>query len=278
MRLPVNTCTPEASAQFENVHAADDDLTLVHAAKRGCSSAFEKLVRKYDRKLLRIAQGVTHNREEAEDAVQEAFLKAYQRLDQFQESAKFSTWLIRIVLNEALMKVRRQRTAREESLDRDFQSDSDMLPMDVADWSPNPQELYGAVEFREILLKCLLTLPRTLRIVFVLRDIEELSITETGEALGLSDVAVKARLFRARLQLRERLSGYFKLGDGALPVVELSGKASSFQRVSNAIRMGRPFCVKCCVRRSFIRTVWRPSRHVWFMIWPRRTTFPGCQP
>jgi len=188
--------------------------------------------------LLRIAQGVTHNREEAEDAVQEAFLKAYQRLDQFQESAKFSTWLIRIVLNEALMKLRKQRTAREESVDRDFQSDSDILPMDVADWSPNPQELYSAMEFREILLKCLLTLQPTLRIVFVLRDIEELSTNETGEALGLSDVAVKARLFRARLQLREQLSGYFKTSEGELPAVELLGRANSFQRVSNAIRVG----------------------------------------
>jgi RNA polymerase sigma-70 factor, ECF subfamily len=172
----------EPPAQCEDPRAAEDDLTLVHATKRGHASAFEKLVKKYDRKLLRIAQSITHNREEAEDAVQEAFFKAYQRLDQFQESATFSTWLIRIVLNKAFMKLRRQRTAREESLDRDFQSDGDIVPMDVADWSPNPQELYSAVEFREILIKCLLRLQPTLRIVFVLRDIEELSINETGEA------------------------------------------------------------------------------------------------
>jgi len=127
----------EPPAQTEN-HGAEDDLTLVHATKRGHASAFEKLVRKYDRKLLRIAQSVTHNREEAEDAVQEAFFKAYQRLDQFQESAKFSTWLIRIVLNEALTKLRRQRTAQEESLDRDFQSDTDVPPLEAPDWSPNP--------------------------------------------------------------------------------------------------------------------------------------------
>jgi RNA polymerase sigma-70 factor (ECF subfamily) len=210
----VGTSIVEPPAQCEDPRAAEDDLTLVHATKRGHASAFEELVKKYDRKLLRIAQSITHNREEAEDAVQEAFFKAYQRLDQFQESAKFSTWLIRIVLNEALMKLRRQRTAREESLDRDFQSDRDILPMDVADWSPNPQELYSAVEFREILIKCLLRLQPTLRIVFVLRDTEELSINETAEALGLSAVAVRARLFRARLQLRERLSRYFKKRDG----------------------------------------------------------------
>jgi len=226
----------ERAAQCESPLEAEDDLTLVHATKRGCNSAFEKLVRKYESKLLRIAQSVTHNREEAEDAVQEAFFKAYRRLDQFQASAKFSTWLIRIVLNEALMKLRKQHTGREESLDRDFQSDRDILPVDVADWSPNPQELYSAMEFRKILIKCLVRLQPALRIVFVLRDIEELSTDETGEALGLSAVAVKARLFRARLQLREGLSRYFKARDGELPGVARSGRASSFERVSTAIR------------------------------------------
>jgi RNA polymerase sigma-70 factor (ECF subfamily) len=217
----VGTCVVEASPRCEDPRGVEDDLTLVHGVKSGQASAFEKLVKKYDRKLLRIAQSVTHNREEAEDAVQETFFKVYQRLDQFQESAKFSTWLIRIVLNEALMKLRKKRTAREESLDTDVQSDGDILPTDVADWSPNPQEHYSAVEFREILIKCLLRLRPTLRVVFVLRDMEELSINETSEALGLSAVAVKARLFRARLELRERLTQYFKKFAGDLPAVEL---------------------------------------------------------
>lgn len=218
----MDTLVVESPLQSEDTRAAEDDLTLVHATKGGDVSAFEKLVRKYDRKLLRIAQSVTHNREEAEDAVQEAFFKAYQRLHQFQASAKFSTWLIRIVLNEALTKLRRQRTAREESLDRDFQSETDVAPLEVADWSANPQELYSAVEFREILIKCLRKLKPTLRIVFVLRDIEELSINETCEALGLSAVAVKARLFRARLHLRQQLTAYFKKNNREPSAVESS--------------------------------------------------------
>lgn len=218
----MDTCVVKSPMQSEDARAAEDDLTLVHATKGGDVSAFEKLVRKYDRKLLRIAQSVTHNREEAEDAVQEAFFKAYQRLHQFQESAKFSTWLIRIVLNEALTKLRRQRTAREESLDRDFQSETEVAPLEVADWSANPQELYSAVEFREILIKCLRKLKPTLRIVFVLRDIEELSINETCEALGLSAVAVKARLFRARLHLRQQLTTYFKTRNREPSAVESS--------------------------------------------------------
>jgi RNA polymerase sigma-70 factor (ECF subfamily) len=166
--------------------------------------------------MLRIAQSVTHNRDEAEDAVQEAFLKAYQKLDQFREDAKFSTWMIRIVLNEALMKLRKQRSFREESLDSSFPNESDTLPRDLADWSPNPQELYREVELREILIKCLNSLQPALRVVFVLRDIEELSISETCEALGLSATAVKSRLLRARLRLRERLTAYFRKGE--LPV------------------------------------------------------------
>jgi RNA polymerase sigma-70 factor, ECF subfamily len=138
-------------------------------------------------------------------------------LDQFEESAKFSTWLIRILLNEAI----RLRTANEESLDRDAQSDSDIFPKDVTLWSHKPKELYSSAVFRKILIQCLRRLPPALRIVFVLRDIEELSINDTGEVLGLSPVAVKARLLRARLQLRERLTRYFKTPDEELPTAAL---------------------------------------------------------
>src|ERR1700687_2167026 len=109
-------------AQFAVSTAADDDLDLVHASKNGDVAAFEQLVTRYDRKLLRIAQNVTHNTEDAQDAVQEAFLKAFQNLDQFREDSKFSTWLIRITVNQSLMKLRKQRRALTEvSRDGDFQ-------------------------------------------------------------------------------------------------------------------------------------------------------------
>jgi RNA polymerase sigma-70 factor, ECF subfamily len=134
--------------------------------------------------------------------------------------------MIRIVLNEALMKLRKQRTAREESLDSNFPSDSDVLPRDLVDWSPNPQERYGAVELREILIECLGSLQPGLRLVFVLRDIKELSVSETCEALSLSAVAVKARLFRARLQLRERLTGYFGERHGQSSAIDSTSKIS----------------------------------------------------
>src|ERR1700674_2590361 len=126
----MDTYVTETPAHCEAPREAEDDLTLVHATKRGSVAAFDKIVRRYDRKLLRIAQSVTHNREEAEDAVQEALFKAYQKLDQFHENAKFSIWMIHIVLHEALMKLRKQRTAREESLDGNFPSASDVLRRD----------------------------------------------------------------------------------------------------------------------------------------------------
>jgi RNA polymerase sigma-70 factor (ECF subfamily) len=216
----------ETAVQYEPPLEAEDDLTLVHATKRGDVAAFDKLVKRYHRTLLRIAQSVTHNREEAEDAVQEAFFKAYQKLDQFQEKAKFSNWMIRIVLNEGLMKLRKQRSAREEPLDSNLPGDSYVLPRDQADWFPNPQEFYRGVEFRKILVKCLGSLQPRLRVVFVLRDIEELSIGETCEALSLSAVAVKSRLFRARLQLRERLTGYFRKGHGQSSAIDLTSKVN----------------------------------------------------
>lgn len=198
------------SAQLAVNETASDDLALVHASKGGDIGAFEELVKRYDRKLLRIAQHLMHNREDAEDIVQEAFLKAFLHLDQFREDSKFSTWLIRITLNQSLMKLRKQKPTREVSLDKDFQSEEDAFPVDVEDWAPNPEELYRATELREILRKTLEELSQGLRVVFVLRDMEGLSLAQTAEALGLSLAAVKARSFRARLELRERLSKYFR--------------------------------------------------------------------
>lgn len=188
---------------------ASDDLALVRACKNGDCAAFEEIVKRYDRKLFRIAQYLMHNREDAEDAVQEAFLKAFQHLDQFREEAKFSTWLIRIAMNQSLMMLRKRRSTKEVSMDGDFQSDENNLPIDVADWAPNPEDLYRATQLRGILRKTLHKLGSGLRVVFVLRDIEGFSLEQTAEALGLSVTAVKARSFRARLQLRERLSKYF---------------------------------------------------------------------
>ena len=166
-----------------------DELALVQAAKRGDDSAFEELVRRYDRNVFRIAQHITQNREDAEDVVQEAFLKAYGNLAQFQEQS------------------------RTVSLDEDIKTEDDSLPREIADWSPNPEQQYTQAELREILSKTIQGLPPGFRTVFVLRDVEGLSTEETAAALDLSVPAVKSRLLRARLQLRERLGRYFRRRD-----------------------------------------------------------------
>ena len=187
-----------------------DELKLVRAAKDGDVSAFEQLVKRYDRNVFRIANHITHSREDAEDVVQEAFLKAYSNLEKFQEQSKFYTWLVRIAVNEALMKLRKRRPERFVSLDEDVKTEDDSLPREVADWSPNPEQLYNQEELRDILSRTIQGLPPTFRTVFVLRDVEGLSTEETAEALELSVPAVKSRLLRARLQLRERLNRYFQ--------------------------------------------------------------------
>ena len=190
--------------------AATDELALVQAAKGGDVAAFEQLVKRYDRNIFRIAQHITQNREDAEDVMQDAFLKAYENLEQFQGNSKFYTWLVRIAVNESLMKLRRRRTDKTVSLDQEIETEEDTMPREVADWSPNPEQLYKQGELKEILTKTINGLPASFRTVFVLRDVEGLSTEETAEALGLSVPAVKSRLLRARLQLRERLNRYFK--------------------------------------------------------------------
>jgi RNA polymerase sigma-70 factor (ECF subfamily) len=231
-------------AQF----AAGNDLDLVHASKKGDVAAFEQLVKRHDRRLLRIAQTVTRNREDSEDAVQEALLKAFQNLAEFREDSQFSTWLIRITVNQSLMKLRK-RTNKEVSLDEDFQSDGDVLPLDVPDRTPNPEQECWASELRDILVRIVEELRPILRTVFVLRDVEGLSIEQTAQVLNLSQAAVKARLWRVRLQLRERLNRYF---DERTPFAPEEPAPTS--RVTKKITGLFAECLRDSIRDSIPRT------------------------
>ena len=187
------------------------DVALVERVRAGDLAAYDQLVRKYERQLFRISQHITQNREDAEDA----FLKAYEKLDQFQGNSKFYTWLVRIAVNESLMRLRKRRTGKMVSIDEDIETDEGSVPRDLADWAPDPEQNYNQAELAEILRKTIQGLPQGFRVVFVLRDVEGLSTEETAETLGLSIPAVKSRLLRARLQLRERLSRYFHRGKGS---------------------------------------------------------------
>ena len=182
---------------------------LVHAAKQGDTIAFEELVRRYTHRVFRIAQHITHSSEVAQEVVQEVFLRVFRHIENFEERAKFSTWLTRVTVNTALTMHRPTRHA-DASLDENWQDEDVSGSELVPDWRPNPEQLYSRSELRTILEQALEQLPERYSTVFVLRDIEGLSIEETASALGLTPPAVKTRLLRARLQLRERLSAHFQ--------------------------------------------------------------------
>jgi RNA polymerase sigma-70 factor, ECF subfamily len=192
----------------------DDEAALVAAAKGGDITAFETLVGRYERKIFRLAQNITQNKEDAEDVMQEAFLKSYQHLGEFQGNSRFYTWLVRIAVNQALMKLRKRRP-NQVSLDEEVDTGEDTIPREVEDWGPSPEERYKQSELGQILNSTIAELEPPFRIVFQLRDIEELSTEETAETLGLSVPAVKSRLLRARLKLRQKLNRYFRQGENS---------------------------------------------------------------
>ncbi len=187
----------------------DDEPALVASAKAGDASAFEELVSRYERKIFRLAQNITGNREDAEDVMQEAFLKSYAHLHEFQGDSRFYTWLVRITVNEALMRLRKRRP-NQVSLDEPVEGEEDFLPRELEDWGPSPEQRYAQTELQGILTEVIEKLDPAFRVVFILRDAEELSTEETAALLGLSVPAVKSRLLRARLKLRHRLNRYFK--------------------------------------------------------------------
>lgn len=186
----------------------DGDASLVAAIRCGESDAVKELLFRHGARIFRLAQNITGKREDAEEVVQDAFHNAISRLHTFRGDARFSICLTRIALNQALMNLRKRRQ-NFLSLDEFLGMDDGPLPREVADWGPNPEQRYGQQELGEILQAALAKLKTDYRIVFQLRDLEEFSTEETAEALGISIPAVKSRLLRARLMLRERLNRYF---------------------------------------------------------------------
>lgn len=194
----------------------DDEAAVVAQARTGDAKAFNELLRRYERKIFRLALHITQNREDAEDVLQETFLKAYEHLDQFQGQSKFYTWIVRIAVNQALMKLRKRKSDRSVSLDDTIDTGEDTVAREIAAWDENPEQQYGREELNRILTSAVDGLTPIYRAVFVLRDVDGLSTEETAEALDLSVPAVKSRLLRARLQLRDKLTRYFKRkGDDA---------------------------------------------------------------
>jgi RNA polymerase sigma-70 factor (ECF subfamily) len=187
---------------------------LIAAVQGGQSELFYELVRPYERRVYAAAMAILRNETDAEDVAQEAMLKALANIRQFRAEARFSTWLIQITVNEALMRRRRERTAKMEPIDdrRNNEDEGEYTPRDFADWREIPSETLERKEVRQKLAEALASLDRKYREVFVLRDMEQLNIQETADALGISVASVKTRLLRARLMLRDLLAGGWEQG------------------------------------------------------------------
>jgi RNA polymerase sigma-70 factor (ECF subfamily) len=185
---------------------------LIQSVQAGQRELFYELVRPYERRVYAAAMAILRNEQDAEDAAQEAMLKAFANIRQFRAEARFSTWLIQIAVNEALMRRRRERTVPMEGLDGRRDEETEYAPRDFADWREIPSETLERKEVRQRLAEALGTLDRKYREVFVLRDVEHLNIQETAEALGITVASVKTRLLRARLMLRDLLATGWELG------------------------------------------------------------------
>jgi RNA polymerase sigma-70 factor (ECF subfamily) len=190
----------------------EDDVAaeraLVRAAKQGDLDAFETLVRRHSGIVFRVAFHISRCREDAEEIAQEAFLRAFQYLGTFEGRARVSTWLTRIAINVALSRTHSHRPQTVTIVNDG--GDNEVGSEPIADWRPNPEQLYSRSELADILKQAIESLPATQSTVFWLRDVEGFSISETAETLGINQPAVKTRLLRARLQLREQLAQYFQ--------------------------------------------------------------------
>ncbi|MBZ5703354.1 MAG: sigma-70 family RNA polymerase sigma factor [Acidobacteriia bacterium] len=186
----------------------EDDFLLVERVLAGDRRAFEPLVRRHERRVFRVTLAVLGNIEDAEEAMQDTFVKAFRHLGQFRRESRFSTWLTRIAVNDAIQKRNTRKTfvplAEVES------AEEQLTPKRHESWKSNPEQLYGKQEIHGIVEDAIRSLPEIYREAFVLRDIEELSAEEAAEVLGITVPALKSRLLRARFMMREMLAAKFE--------------------------------------------------------------------
>ena len=187
-----------------------DESRMIASIVAGDAQLFHELIRPYERRVYAMALSFLHNEADAEDAAQEAFLKAFRNLASFRSEAKFGTWLTSIALNEARSRIRRRDAIRMESLDEPQEDGEQASPALLRDWKEIPSEALERKEIRLLLQKAITALPLIYREVFQLRDIEQLSVNEAAAALGISIAAVKVRLHRARMMLQKKLAPELK--------------------------------------------------------------------
>jgi RNA polymerase sigma-70 factor, ECF subfamily len=190
--------------------AVTDEPATISGILAGNSHLFHELIRPYERSVYMVALSMLKEPADAEDAAQEAFLKAYCGLAMFRAESKFSTWLISIAINEARSRLRKQKTSRTESLDDTSEDHATVSPAALTDWREIPFEVLERSEVRLLLQEAVTGLPTIYREVFVLRDMEEMSVNESAAALGISIPSVKVRLHRARMMLQKQLAPQLK--------------------------------------------------------------------
>ncbi len=187
-----------------------DETQMIAAILGGESQLFHELIRPYERRVYMMTLSFLKNEADAEDAAQEAFLKAYRNLGSFRGEAKFGTWLVSIALNESRSRIRHRNTIKMESLDEPSDSEGHVSPALLRDWKEIPSEALERKEVRFMLEEAVTSLPLIYREVFQLRDVEQLNVNEAATALGISIGAVKVRLHRARMMLQKILAPQLK--------------------------------------------------------------------
>ena len=186
-----------------------DESRMIASILAGETQLFHELIRPYERRVYAMALSFLHNEADAEDVAQEAFLKAFRNLAGFRGDAKFGTWLVSITLNEARSRIRRRDAIKMESLDEPDE-EGQTSPALLRDWKEIPSEALERKEVRSLLLNAITALPAIYREVFQLRDIEQLSVQEAAQALGITASSVKVRLHRARMMLQKTLAPQLK--------------------------------------------------------------------
>jgi len=181
-----------------------EDTELVVLAQNGDNDAFAELVERHRQTCRRLAMSILKNVEDAEDEVQNALWKAFEHIGQFQQDSKFSTWLSRIVVNQCLMRLRKQKRTRAVSIDEPVLAE-DNMKLDLPDQKPSPEQALGQIELGAVLQTEIRRIPPLLREVILLRDVEQRPMEEISSLLGISVAAAKSRLLRARLELRSRM-------------------------------------------------------------------------
>ena len=197
---------PEEGTSLTDPAEQFNEEMLIRRIREGEHDLFYELIRPYERRVYSAALAILRNVADAEDVAQEAVLKALKHIRQFRAESRFSTWLIQITVNEARMRMRRQHANRIEPIVDHQDEEGNYVPRDFADWREIPSETLERKEVRQKLAEALASLGEKYREVFVLRDMQHLSIEETAKALGISSASVKTRLLRARLMLRDLLS------------------------------------------------------------------------